>query len=152
MEQGKGKRKRRLIAEINVVPMIDVMLVLLVIFMATAPLLTQGVKVELPKAGAEPLPVRSQKDQPPLILSIDRDARLFLNVGSNAAAPLDENALLQGVRAALTAAPERDVLVKADTSVPYGRVVGAMVILQQAGASKIGFLTDPVAESTGRRK
>jgi biopolymer transport protein TolR len=146
MEQ--GKRKRRLIGEINVVPYIDVMLVLLIIFMATAPLLTQGVKVELPKATSEPLPAR---DQQALILSIDSSARMFLNVGDKPATPLDETSLLAGVRQALAANPDRDVLVKADTRVAYGKVIGAMVILQQGGASKVGFLTDPLPEPVGRR-
>jgi biopolymer transport protein TolR len=139
MEQ--GKRKRRLIGEINVVPYIDVMLVLLIIFMATAPLLTQGVRVELPKANSEQ----------PLILSIDSNAQMFLNLGDKPAAALDETALLAGVRQALAANPERDVLVKADTRVAYGKVIGAMVILQQGGARKIGFLTDPLPEQVGRR-
>jgi biopolymer transport protein TolR len=130
--------------EINVVPLIDVMLVLLVIFMATAPLLTQGVKVELPKAGAEPLPVRSQKDQPPLILSIDTKGQLFLNLARKSDVALSDDELLQSVKDALVSDPLRDVLVRADTSVPYGRVVGAMVVLQSAGATKIGFLTDPL--------
>jgi biopolymer transport protein TolR len=130
--------------EINVVPLIDVMLVLLVIFMATAPLLTQGVKVELPKAGAEPLPVRTQKDQPPVILSIDSEGRQFLNTASKTDVALSDQELLQSVQDALAADPQRDVLVRADTRVPYGRVVGAMVLLQTAGASKLGFLTDPL--------
>jgi biopolymer transport protein TolR len=140
-------RKRRLMGEINVVPLIDVMLVLLVIFMATAPLLTQGVKVELPKAGAEPLPVRSQKE-PPVILSIDTEGRLFLNLGTRSDAALSDEELLGAVRGALAADPQRDVLVRADTRVPYGRVVGAMVVLQSAGATKLGFLTDPLPEGT----
>jgi biopolymer transport protein TolR len=144
-----GPRRRRLIGEINVVPLIDVMLVLLVIFMATAPLLTQGVKVELPKAGAEPLPVRSQKDQPPVILSIDSEGRQFLNT-SRSDAPLNDEQLLKGVRDALAEDAARDVLIKADTHVPYGRVVGAMVILQSAGASKLGFLTDPLPQGKER--
>ena len=131
-------------SEINVVQMIDVMLVLLVIFMATAPLLTQGVKVELPKAGAEPLPVRTQKDQPPVILSIDDKGQLFLNTDNKPDLPLSDEDLLQAVQRALASDPLRDVLVRADTRVPYGRVVGAMVVLQTAGATKLGFLTDPV--------
>ena len=146
MEQ--GKRKRRLIGEINVVPYIDVMLVLLIIFMATAPLLTQGVKVELPKATSEPLAARNQQ---PLILSIDANARMFLNTGASPTVPLDETTLLAGVRQALAANPDRDVLVKADTRVAYGKVIGAMVILQRGGASKVGFLTDPLPEPVGRR-
>ena len=79
------QRRRRLMGEINVVPYIDVMLVLLIIFMITAPLLTQGVKVELPKAGAEPLDAREVKNQEPLILSVDRQGRLYLNLGADAA-------------------------------------------------------------------
>jgi biopolymer transport protein TolR len=126
-------RKRRLMGEI---------------FMATAPLLTQGVKVELPKAGAEPLPVRSQKDQPPVILSIDSEGQRFLNTAAKSDQPLDDEQLLQAMRSALAADPSRDVLIKADTHVPYGRVVGAMVILQGAGASKLGFLTDPLPQGT----
>ena len=141
-------RKRRLIGEINVVPLIDVMLVLLVIFMATAPLLTQGVDVELPKASAAPLPQR-QKD-PPLVLSIDREGSRFLNTSKDAKRPLDDAALKSSVAAALAAAPERDVQIKADANVPYGRVIGAMVILQQAGASKLGFLTSPKDDGAGR--
>lgn len=143
-------RKRRLMSEINVVPMIDVMLVLLVIFMATAPLLTQGVKVELPQAGAEPLPMRSQKE-PPLILSIDREGRRSLNTAGKTDAALDDAQLQQSVRAALAADANRDVLIRADTRVPYGRVVGAMVILQSAGASKLGFLTDPLPQEAARK-
>jgi biopolymer transport protein TolR len=143
-------RKRRLMGEINVVPLIDVMLVLLIIFMATAPLLTQGVKVDLPKAGAKPLPP-SREREPALVLSIDRQARMFLNVGRTPDKALDDAALEAGVAKAMSAAPERDVLIKADTSVPYGRVVSAMVILQRAGASKVGFLTAPLPEAGGRR-
>ena len=134
-------RKRRLMGEINVVPLIDVMLVLLVIFMATAPLLTQGVNVDLPKVAAQPLP--PQRKEPPLVISIDREGRRFVNVGRDPERSLDDAALAAAVVAALKSAPERDVLIKADTRVDYGRVIGAMVILQQAGASKLGFLTSP---------
>ncbi len=135
------KGKRRLMGEINVVPYIDVMLVLLIIFMITAPLLTQGIKVDLPKAGAEPLPV--QPNQPPLVLSIDAQGRLYLNVGSTPRQPIDDQTALVRATAALRHAPERPVLVNGDQAVNYGRVVQAMVILQQAGATKVGFQTDP---------
>jgi biopolymer transport protein TolR len=130
--------------------LIDVMLVLLIIFMATAPLLTQGVKVDLPQAGAKPLPP-SRAREPPLVLSIDREARMFLNIGRTPDQALDEAALEAGVAKALAATPERDVLIQADTNVSYGRVVSAMVILERAGASKVGFLTAPLPEAGGRR-
>jgi biopolymer transport protein TolR len=135
-------RKRRLMAEINVVPMIDVMLVLLVIFMATAPLLTQGVQVELPQASAEPLPPTNQRS-PPLIVSIDREGRRYLNTSSDAERPLDETELRGAVQAALSAEPQRDVLLQADRRVEYGHVMSAMVLLQTAGAARLQFLADP---------
>ncbi|HTQ36583.1 MAG TPA: protein TolR [Steroidobacteraceae bacterium] len=134
-------RKRRLIGEINVVPLIDVMLVLLVIFMATAPLLTQGVKVELPQASSQPLP-QSQTPEPPVVLTIDRDGRRFLNIGATGQ-PLADDELREAVRAALAADPRRDVLIRADTHVAYGGVIGAMVLLQAAGAAHLGFVTEP---------
>ena len=138
------QRRRRLMGEINVVPYIDVMLVLLIIFMITAPLLTQGVKVDLPKAGAEPLDAREVKNQEPLILSVDRQGRLYLNLGADAAQPLTEETRVARATAALRRAPQRVVLVKGDQAASYGRVVEAMVMLQRAGASKVGFLTDPL--------
>jgi biopolymer transport protein TolR len=129
-------------AEINVVPYIDVMLVLLIIFMITAPLLTQGIKVELPKAAAEPIE-STGRNLEPLVLSIDARGRWFLNVGAQPTAALDTNTLQARATAALRQAPQRAVLVKGDKAANYGRVVEAMVILQRAGASKIGFLTEP---------
>jgi biopolymer transport protein TolR len=135
-----GKRGRRLMGEINVVPYIDVMLVLLIIFMVTAPLLTQGVQVDLPKAAANP--VIDQKRQP-LVVSIDREGRWYLNVGDHKTAPIEEAALSDGVRVVLGRDAQTPVLLKADQSVPYGTVVRTMVLLQHAGATRIGFLTDP---------
>lgn len=137
----ESRRKPRLMGEINVVPYIDVMLVLLIIFMVTAPLLTQGIKVELPKAGAEPLDPSEGKD--PLILSVDVDGNMYLNVGDDEESPLEPARLMQLTAVVLERTPETPVLVKADSRVAYGAVVSAMVLLQQAGAEKIGFLTDP---------
>ena len=135
-------RGRRLMGEINVVPYIDVMLVLLIIFMITAPLLTQGVKVNLPKAHAEPLPTNQAKD--PVVLSVDEQGRLFLNIASDPRTALDPDAVLAQVTDAINKDPERAVVVKADKSVSYGVVMQAMVLLQRAGASKVGMATDPL--------
>jgi biopolymer transport protein TolR len=129
-------RGRRLMGEINVVPYIDVMLVLLIIFMVTAPMLSAGIQVDLPKAAAEPLP----PDLEPLVLSIDAEGSMYLNIG-DAKTPQDANRILEVVSAALRREPERPVLVKADRTVEYGRVVEGMALLQQAGAQKVGFAT-----------
>jgi biopolymer transport protein TolR len=140
-------RGRRLMGEINVVPYIDVMLVLLIIFMITAPLLTQGVKVALPKAGAEPLEAQQLK---PLVLSIDRQGRLYLNIGVDPRAALDAQSVAVRAAAALRGNPTRAVLMKADAGIPYGRVVEAMVLLQQAGAKQIGLVTEPLPQPARR--
>ena len=139
------QKRRRLMGEINVVPYIDVMLVLLIIFMITAPLLTQGVQVELPDADAQPIDPELLKDREPLVLSVDRDGRYFLNVGGDEDSPVGEAEVARRANAVLERDPATPVLVKADERVPYGSVVRGMVILQQAGATKIGFLTDPKA-------
>ncbi len=135
--------------EINVVPYIDVMLVLLIIFMVTAPLLTQGVEVELPKAAAEP--IDSGKNDEPLVLSVDAAGRYYLSVGDREDAPIDAERVVSLASAVLRRKPETPVLVKADQKVAYGRVVEAMVLLQQAGATRVGFLTDPPDTSRKRR-
>jgi len=135
-------RGRRLMGEINVVPYIDVMLVLLIIFMVTAPMLSAGIQVELPKAAAEPLP----PDLEPLVLSIDAEGSMYLNIG-DAKTPQEADRVLEVVSAALRREPERPVLVKADRSVAYGRVVEGMALLQQAGAQKVGFATESPSNS-----
>ena len=135
-------QKRKLMGEINVVPYIDVMLVLLVIFMVTAPLLTQGIEVDLPKANAEP--IESVPDHDPLVLSVDAEGNLYLNAGDNEDQPQGGQEIARRVGIILGEKPETPVFVKADRAVAYGNVVGAMVILQQAGASNIGFVTDPL--------
>ena len=133
-------RGRRLMGDINVVPYIDVMLVLLIIFMVTAPLLTQGIKVDLPSASAEPIPPSQEE---PLVLSIDERGQLYLNIGDAPNSPLEAPTLTARATAALQRDPERQVLVKADRRINYGRVVEAMVMLQSAGAKKVGFITEP---------
>ena len=138
-------KKRRLMGEINVVPYIDVMLVLLIIFMVTAPLLTQGVQVELPDADATPITPEDLRNREPLVLSVDREGRYYGNIGGDEDQPIDEATVLKRVEVVLKRDAQTPVLVKADERVPYGRVVQGMVLLQQAGATKIGFLTDPKA-------
>lgn len=145
------RRGRKLMGEINVVPYIDVMLVLLIIFMITAPLMSQGIKVELPKAGAEPLPP-DPRNQPPLILSVDKAGKFYLSVGSKQEQALNADAVTERVAAVLRREPTTTVLVKADTAVPYGKVVQGMVLLQRAGASNVGFVTDPATAASARSK
>jgi len=145
-----GSRRRRPMSEINVVPYIDVMLVLLIIFMVTAPLLTQGVKVDLPQAAAEAIDPKDLQDKPPIVLSIDREGRLFLSQGVSPDSPLDDAMMEARVAALLRRTPGVPVFVKGDRAVAYGRVVEAMTLLQRAGAAKVGFLTEPVAPTEGR--
>ena len=135
-------RNRKLMGDINVVPYIDVMLVLLIIFMVTAPLLSQGVKVELPDAAAEPLDSDMQ-DSEPLILSVDAAGNLYLNVGDNEEDPREPAQIVRLAETVLSRKPDTPVLVKADESAAYGSVITGMVLLQRAGAAKVGFLTDP---------
>lgn len=143
MNLNRSQRKRPM-AEINVVPYIDVMLVLLVIFMVTAPLLSQGVKVNLPQASAQTIP---PKEKEPIIVSVDAQGNLFLNINSNPAQAMNGTALQTQVAAALQTDQQqniqRAVLVKGDKNVNYGAVMQAMVLLQQAGAPSVGLVTDP---------
>ena len=143
-------RKRKLKSDINVVPYIDVMLVLLIIFMITAPLLAEGVKVELPKAGAQPIPPEMLKDSKPIVLTIDDAGRLYLNYGGKEDEPIDADTVESRAAAVLRRAPETAVLVRGDYRVAYGEVVGAMTILQRAGANKVGFITQPPEQKRPR--
>jgi biopolymer transport protein TolR len=143
MARKKVARTSSPMAEINVVPYIDVMLVLLVIFMITAPMLTQGVNVDLPKAVSESL---TSADREPIIVSVDRTGAYFLNVSSNPSMPMEPQALMVRVAAELALAKESKealhVLVKGDQGVAYGKVVEAMGLLKQAGAEQVGLLTE----------
>lgn len=135
------RARKRLVSEINVVPYIDVMLVLLVIFMITAPLLSQGVKVELPQAEAE---VIEREAQEPIIVSVTVDGSYYLNIGAEPEVPIDHATLVNRVAAALSLHPKRQVMVRGDQDVNYGAVVIAMGLLQKAGAESVGLMTrDP---------
>jgi biopolymer transport protein TolR len=132
-------RRRRPISDINVVPYIDVMLVLLVIFMITAPLLTQGVKVDLPQAPAEAL---DTSEREPLVVTIDADGRFYINIGESEEEAVDPNTLVARARAMLRHQPGLPVLVRGDRAVAYGDVVFVMGLLQKAGAPSVGLMTE----------
>jgi biopolymer transport protein TolR len=135
-----GFPRRRLIAEINVVPYIDVMLVLLIIFMVTAPLLKQGVDVDLPTAPANPLDVKSPE---PIVISVDRNGSMFLSIASTPESSIDTVALVDQVRAALAKQPDRPVMVRGDANGPYQNVVRTLVLLQKANVESVGLVTEP---------
>lgn len=137
------RARKRPMSEINVVPYIDVMLVLLIIFMVTAPLMTQGVKVDLPQASAEPV---QQSETEPLIVSVDADGFYYLNVGEDPKQGIDHDLLVQRVAAVLKYKPGTPVLVRGDASVNYGAVVTAMALLQKAGAPSVGLVTEALDE------
>lgn len=134
-----AERKRRAMAEINVVPYIDVMLVLLIIFMITAPLLSQGVEIDLPTAEANPI---SPDQQEPLVVAVNKTGDYFLNIGDQPDQPVKANLMVNRVAAVLKLRPETPVLVRGDRDVDYGSVVRAMVLLQQAGVAKVGLMTE----------
>ncbi|WNC67055.1 protein TolR [Thalassotalea nanhaiensis] len=131
--------KRKRVAEINVVPYIDVMLVLLIIFMVTAPLITQGVKVDLPKADSESLP---QDSKTPIVASVDIDGLFYLNVGDSKSEPLSPDELAVLVRARLEVDPDTPVVVNGDGNVPYNSIIQLMVLLQQSGVPSVGLMTE----------
>jgi len=133
------RQRRRPMSEINVVPYIDVMLVLLIIFMITAPLLTQGVNVALPQADSAPLP--SEADDP-VVVSVNREGEFFIDIGEGKNEPLDEETLVARVAAVIKYKPKTPILVRGDRSVDYGRVVEAMVLIQAAGVANVGLITE----------
>lgn len=140
MSKQKTSPRRKPMSEINVVPYIDVMLVLLVVFMITAPMLTQGVKVQLPDAEAPPM--KLPKDQEMVIVSVKHDGRYFLNIGKKAkeAKPIEQ--ITETISKIKKNKPTTPVLVEGDERVPYGVVVKLMVALQQAGVNDVGLVTD----------
>ncbi|MFW5969684.1 MAG: protein TolR [Halofilum sp. (in: g-proteobacteria)] len=133
------RSRRRPIAEINVVPYIDVMLVLLVIFMITAPLLKTGVEVTLPKADAKPM---EQTESEPLIVTVDGEGRYFINIGEDPESPVGEEKLVTLATAAMRRDGERRVLVRGDEGVNYQKVVRAMALLQRSGVPQVGLVAE----------
>ena len=134
-----GRTKHRPMSEINVVPYIDVMLVLLIIFMVTAPMLMQGVKVELPEAQSDPV---ENQDPEPLIVSVNAKGELFLNLGADQKQVLSLATVRDRVGAVMRRNPEKPVMVWGDRAVPYGDVVVLMSALQEAGVPSVGLVTE----------
>ena len=134
-----SSKKRRPIADINVVPYIDVMLVLLIIFMITAPIVQQGVEIDLPQAAAKPM---SPDQDEPVVVSVDKKGDFYLDIGDNPDKPVDAKLMVNRVAAVRQLKPDIPVLVRGDREVGYGRVVDAMVLLQRAGVEKVGLMTD----------
>lgn len=139
----RSSRRSKPVSEINVVPYIDVMLVLLVIFMITAPILSQGIQVDLPKVASETL---KPSDREPIIVSVNQQGDYFLNIATQPEQPITPEALKVRVAAELTLVQQTHealpVLVKGDQGVAYGKVVEAMALLKQAGAEQVGLLTE----------
>jgi biopolymer transport protein TolR len=147
MKQKERRNRRRPMADINVVPYIDVMLVLLVIFMVTAPLITQGVRVDLPQAEAQPQP---GEGAPPVVIHIDQFGDTYVDLGDADLLPVDQQLLYERLRDVLDTAPATPVMVRADASIEYGLVVAAMVAAQAAGAPSVGLVTRPPADEGPR--
>ena len=141
------RARRSAMAEINLVPFIDVMLVLLVIFMITTPLLTQGVKIDLPKTESKAIPP-DQKE--PLIVTVDAVGNYYLNTASKPSQPVTARVLSNLVSSQISAEAgqdqQRPVLVRGDKNANYGKIVEAMVLLQQAGAKSVGLITQPQSD------
>ncbi len=143
MQPTRRVRKKRM-SEINVVPYIDVMLVLLVIFMITTPLLTQGISVELPQTDSTPI---EQKDEEPIIVSVDKAGRYYLNLGDDSDNAIETRKLMTRIKAVLKHRQDNTVYVKGDKNANYGKVVVLMAELKQAGVEHVGLVTRMTEES-----
>ncbi len=141
MNGGGRRRRRRLVAEINVTPLVDVMLVLLIIFMVTAPMMTQGLEVELPETTAKSL---RQKEEP-LMVSLNKEGHIYLNK-----VKVNSSLLKQQLSAMSAEEKKRPIYLKADKNVAYGLVVTIMADIKQAGFEKLGMITQPSAEKEKR--
>jgi biopolymer transport protein TolR len=141
--KARKKRERNIISNINVVPYIDVMLVLLIIFMITTPMLTQGVKVNLPKASAKSIAPTPEK---PLILTVNKKGEYFSNMSSNAHIPISMEGVRSSVYKKLQQNKTLQVYVRGDSGTTYGQVVGLMVTLQKVGVKNVGLVTNDVTD------
>jgi len=141
------RHKRKLKAEINVVPYIYVMLVLLIIFMVTAPLLNLGVDIQLPQSAAKSI----QNDKEPAVVSVDEEGGLFLTLGATERESIDAETLVKKVSAFVKENPQLPVLVAGDQRADYGKIYQAMVLLQSAGVPKVGLMSQPVTDEPAGR-
>ncbi|AKH70399.1 TolR protein [Spongiibacter sp. IMCC21906] len=143
------RNKRKPMSDINVVPYIDVMLVLLIVFMVTAPLLVQGVQVDLPKASTEPVP---ETDDDPIVVSVDKDGQYFVTLGDpdQQGEPVALSVIGEKLEKILRNKPKTPVMVKGDNAVNYGSVVSAMAVLQGAGAESVGLITEEPPAGSGK--
>ncbi len=134
-----SSKKRKPMSDINVVPYIDVMLVLLIIFMITAPIVQQGVEIDLPQAAAKPM---SPDQDEPVVVSVDKKGDFYLDIGDQPDKPVDAQLMVNRVAAVRQLKPNIPVLVRGDRDVGYGKVVDVMVLLQRAGVEKVGLMTE----------
>lgn len=141
----RKRNRRKLTSEINVVPYIDVMLVLLIIFMVTAPLMHLGVDIKLPQVAAESL----KNDKEPVLVSLDKDGNLYLTLGAAKREAVDAETLVRKVTAFEHQNPGVPVMFGGDKDVDYGKVMQAMVLLQQAGVPNVGLMTQPPEGADG---
>lgn len=146
MQNLRTRKRRKLKAEINVVPYIDVMLVLLIIFMVTAPLMNLGVDIQLPQSAAKAI----QNDKEPAVVSVDQDGQLFLTLGASQREPIDADTLVKKVSAFVRENPQVPVLVAGDQRADYGKIYNAMVVLQAAGVPKVGLMSQPAQVEKAR--
>ena len=140
MMQSPNRRGRKLMAEINVVPYIDVMLVLLIIFMVTAPLLNLGVDIHLPQSTATAV----QTDKEPIVISVDQGGKLYLTLGAAQRESLDADTLVKKVSAFVRQNPQVPVLIAGDLRATYGEVYEILPALQHAGVAKVGLMSQPI--------
>jgi biopolymer transport protein TolR len=143
MQSGRARTRRKLKAEINVVPYIDVMLVLLIIFMVTAPLLNLGVDIQLPQSAAKAV----QNDKEPILISVDQGGKLFLTLGPAPRESIDADTLIKKVTAFVHQNPQVPVYIAGDNRATYGEIYSILPALQQAGVSKVGLMSQPAQET-----
>ncbi|OED40176.1 protein TolR [Endozoicomonas sp. (ex Bugula neritina AB1)] len=137
------KTRRKPMSDINMVPFIDIMMVLLVAFMISAPMLTQGISVDLPKTNSNPIPM--PEDQEVLVISVKQNGDYFIDLGSDREKAVELSSITEKVGKVVSAKPGTQVLIKGDVNVAYGSVIDVMAGIQSAGVSNVGLITDPAA-------